>query len=189
MEADWEIEIGGDAPVIEADWPGFIDLRLGPERANQLPEGRRLPGLAEALIRLNATISPVWTSKCDVFELQEFDCDELDAEPGATHAWACYVDLLPRSDQQWTFPAKVVSDCKALCGRLHGIPLRNCRVDLVIRCVLIAPDVKNLGITAYLSACGATAGEASAVLQEAVSGFADAILPVAHTRSAASKLQ
>ena len=26
MEADWELEIGGDAPVIEADWPGFVDL-------------------------------------------------------------------------------------------------------------------------------------------------------------------
>ena len=27
MEADWEFEVGGEAPVIEASWEGFIDLR------------------------------------------------------------------------------------------------------------------------------------------------------------------
>ena len=40
MEADWEIEIGGDAPVIEAHWFGFVDLRIEPSRANELPETR-----------------------------------------------------------------------------------------------------------------------------------------------------
>jgi hypothetical protein len=30
MEADWEFEVGGDAPVIDALWPGFVDLRLSP---------------------------------------------------------------------------------------------------------------------------------------------------------------
>ena len=29
MEADWEVEVGGGAPVIEAFWPGFVDLRGG----------------------------------------------------------------------------------------------------------------------------------------------------------------
>jgi hypothetical protein len=28
LEADWEFEVGGDAPVIDALWPGFVDLRL-----------------------------------------------------------------------------------------------------------------------------------------------------------------
>ena len=41
MEADWEFEVGGDAPVIEACWEGFIDLRKTPERARQLPEAAR----------------------------------------------------------------------------------------------------------------------------------------------------
>ena len=43
MEADWEIEVGGKAPVIEARWPGFVDLRLHPERASQFPEAAELP--------------------------------------------------------------------------------------------------------------------------------------------------
>ena len=31
MEADWEFEVGGDAPVIEALWAGFVDLRSQPD--------------------------------------------------------------------------------------------------------------------------------------------------------------
>ena len=32
MEADWEVEIGGGAPVIDALWPGFVDLRAARAR-------------------------------------------------------------------------------------------------------------------------------------------------------------
>ena len=39
MEADWEFEVGGDAPVIEARWPGFVDLRRNPERAMEFAGG------------------------------------------------------------------------------------------------------------------------------------------------------
>src|SRR5208337_4431139 len=98
MEADWEFEVGGNAPVIETHWPGFVDLRQNPERARQLPEAAQLPGLAEVLAKLNAVDSPVWTSKCDVWphlEPDEFDPDELDAPPGCSYAMGCYIDLLP----------------------------------------------------------------------------------------------
>src|ERR1700691_2548698 len=108
MEADWEFEIGGDAPVIEAHWPRFVDLRIDPKQAGDLSEARELPGLADALARLNTTNSPVWTSKTDVFMPGAIDADELDATVDcAEHALSCYIDLLPRSDQQWVIPAKV----------------------------------------------------------------------------------
>jgi hypothetical protein len=53
MEADWEFEVGPDAaglaaPVIDALWPGFVDLRRAPELAWHLPEAAQLPALAEA---------------------------------------------------------------------------------------------------------------------------------------------
>ena len=38
MEADYEVEAGGEAPVIEALWPGFVDLRLQPERIGEIQE-------------------------------------------------------------------------------------------------------------------------------------------------------
>ena len=83
MEADWEVEIGGGAAVIEAEWPGFVDLRADAGRVVEIAEAAAFPPLAGLLLALNAAESPVWTSKCDLWE----------PEPGAR---AIYIDMLPR---------------------------------------------------------------------------------------------
>jgi hypothetical protein len=191
MEADWEFEVGGsapmdneeacetsiiDAPVIDALWPGFVDLRHNPECARQLAEAAELLGLAEALAMLNAAASPVWTSKCDVWpvvDFAEFDPDELDAPVEcAAHAMGCYIDLLPKGDGQWGLPDETAAACKRVCSVLHAIPLRCCRVDLVIRRAFLAPDVVGLGITAYLTSCGRSPAEAAETLHNALAAFA-----------------
>ena len=175
MEADWEIEIGGDAPVIDADWPEFVDLRRSPARVSEIAEARLQPGLAEALVRMNAAASPVRTCKTDVFVPERVDPDELDApHETANHAVACYIDLLMRSDQVWNTPPEAERACKQLCTRLHAIPLRRCRVDLVIRRAIVA-DANDLGVTVYLTACGQTLMDAKTRLQECLSAFADAV--------------
>jgi hypothetical protein len=189
MEADWEFEVGPDAaglaaPVIEARWAGFVDLEREPERVGELPEAAQLPGLAEALIRLNGAASSVWTSKCDVWpklEADEFDPDELDAPPGSSaHATGCYIDLLPKDERQWLQPETAAADCSELCRILRAIPLHCCRADLIIRRALIAAkpsdqDPMRLGVTAYLSACGASSPEAMQALQDALAALADAL--------------
>jgi len=177
MEADWEFELGGGAPIIEAHWPGFVDLREHPHRAAELTEARRLPGLADALARMNAPNSPVWTSKTDVFDPGPLDADEL----GATHeeaqyTVACYVDLLMRSDQVWNSPFKAEQSCRDLRNRLRKVPLRCCRIDLVIRRAHVDPDLNDLGATAYLAACGRCESDARACLAECLSAFAAAIM-------------
>ena len=189
MEADWEFEVGPEteslaaeglaAPVIEAHWPGFVDLRLAPARAWDLPETVHLPAVAEALAKLNSADSPVWTSKCDLWEhLQpdEFDPDELAAPPGcAAHAMGCYIDLLPKNDQQWPFPAMAATDCKRVCSLLRAIPLRCCRADLVIRRAFITPDLMELGITVYVTSCGESLAEAARTFQAALAAFTDVL--------------
>jgi hypothetical protein len=177
MEADWEMEIGGSAPVIDTSWTGFEDLRRSPERASALPETQELSGLAEALVRLNADTSSVWTSKCDVWELEELDPDELDAPIGsAVSGIACYIDLLPRRDGDWADPVQAEEWCKSICSSIRAIPLGSCRLDLIIRCAVIAPDDRNgLGVTAYLSACGPNRGAATVVLQSALAVFAGSV--------------
>jgi hypothetical protein len=179
MEADWEFEVGGDAPVIDALWPGFVDLRQSPERARQLPEASELPALAAALVRLNATDSPVWTSKCDVWlrlESEAYDPDELDAPPGcATHGMGCYIDLLPKGARQWLLPAHAAEECKLMCGRLRAVALRCSRVDMVIRRAFIHPESAGLGITAYLTACGESEAAAAVAFQLALEAFAGAL--------------
>jgi hypothetical protein len=187
MEADWEFEVGPDAaglaaPVIEAHWEGFVDLRSHPERARQLPQAAQFPALGETLARLNAADSLVWTSKCDYWphlEAGEFDPDEMDAPAGsATHAMGCYIDLLPTSGQQWALPAMAEKACKRICGLLHAVPLGCCRVDLVIRRAFITPDGMDLGITAYLTSRGESSAAATTTLEAALAAFTDALGPV-----------
>ena len=179
MEADWEFEVGGEGPVIEAHWPGFVDLRLNPAHAIQLPEAAGFPELAVALGKLNANVSPVWTSKCGVWTLSDpemFDPDEFDAAKGSTaHTNGCYIDLLPKSIEQWPSP-DMVADCgKAWCKQFRGVPQRCCRVDLIIRRAFITSGQFDLGVTAYLTACGEFATEANAVLRKATRPFADVL--------------
>lgn len=179
MEADWEFEVGGDAPVMEARWDGFVDLQRYPERAGHLPEAAQFRALGEALAKLNATDSPVWTSKCDYWphlEAGEFDPDELDAPPGCTtHATGCFIDLLPKSGQQWALPEMAEKACRRVCGLLIAAPLRCCRADLVIRRAIISPDVMELGITAYLTACGESQTAAAKTLEAVLAAFTDAL--------------
>ncbi len=179
MEADWEFDVGGDSSVIDARWAGLVDLRRTPERARELPETAEFPALAEALMRLNSPDSPVWSCKCDFWpwlEADEFDPDELDAPPGcAEHAMGCYIDLLPKSDGQWTNPEKIEKDCKRWRGLLRAVPLRGCRVDLVVRRSVLSAELTNLGITAYLTACGGSPAEAAQRLQAALAAFTDAL--------------
>jgi hypothetical protein len=190
MESDWEFEVGPDAaglaaPVIEARWAGFVDLERDPERAGHLPEAAQLPGLAEALVKLNATASPVWTSKCDVWprlEAGDFDPGELDAPSGCSaHAMGCYIDLLPRGDRQWTQPEMAADECKRVCGLLRAVPLRCCRADLVVRRAFVTPhpeerELARLGATAYLTSCGESSKDSAKTLRAALAAFADAFV-------------
>jgi hypothetical protein len=182
MEADWEFGVGGDAPVIEALWQGFVDLQRTPELAWHLPESARFPALAEALANLNDADSPIWTSKCDFWphlEPDEFDPDEMDAPPGrSTHAMGCYFDLLPKSGQLWAQPAMAEAVCKRLCGNLRAVPLVCCRTDLVIRRAFLTPERMDLGVTAYLTACGESPAASAQTLQAALAAFTDAILGI-----------
>jgi len=177
MEADWEFEVGGDAPIIEAHWSGFVDLRANSQHASALSECRDLPELADALIRLNAPDSPVWTSKIDVFTPDRIDPDEMAASScDAAHASTCYIDLLPRSDQIWDTPSKVERECRRICANLKVITLSRCRVDLVVRRAVEAGTC-DLGMTVYLTACGPTPADARERLAECLALVTDVIAP------------
>lgn len=179
MEADWEFEVDSDAPVIDACWPGLVDLRRAPELARQLPETAAFPALAEALMRLNGAESPVWSCKCDFWprlEAGEFDPDELDAPPGSSEqAMGCYIDLLAAREWQWTVPEVVEMACRRWRWLLRGVPLRGCRADLVVRRAVLSVERAELGVTAYLTACGASSAEAAQRLDAALVAFAEVL--------------
>jgi hypothetical protein len=176
MEADWEIEIGGEAPVIDAEWSGFVDLRADPARVVELIESRQLPTLARTLIKLNAPPSPMWTSKTDVFEPENIDPYEVDGtREDVKSALSCYIDLLAR-DQRWRKHSEVELECRRICDRLHGIKLRRCRVDLVIRRAHLRAQEVGFGLTAYLTGCGKDMDSAKGRLSECLEALAGVLV-------------
>lgn len=164
MEADWEVEIGGEAAVIEADWEGFIDLGRSPTSVDELSETRAFPPLGRALLQLNEASSPVWSSKCDFWP--RLKMEELDPfEIAATHeelsaAAGLYIDILPKIP--WEMLSSAEQACRSLCVRLHVLAFSCCRVDLIVRQAWTKIDATapTLGLTAYLTACGATENSA-----------------------------
>jgi hypothetical protein len=190
VEADWEVELGGGAPVIDACWPGFVDLQRTPEQARELAETLALPALAPALIRLNSVESQFFTVKCDVWPITEMDPLEFDAPlESAVHGLAIYIDLLPHDAQRWPDIEKATAWCKRFCAFLKAKPLRCCRADLIIRHAIRAPNLDAIGITAYLASCGPTAEVASAQLEAVLAVFADSVAAASSRGPAYSKLQ
>jgi hypothetical protein len=181
MEADWEVEIGGDAPVIETDWPGFIDLSAQPQRISDIAEAETFLPLAGLLSALNRESSQVWTSKCDVWEPQSL-------------ALACYIDLLPRKGKVFAQWQQAEFFCREIVACLQGVDLieqipdrslegtmqssPECSIALVVR-QAIAGQVVGFGITVYLSAIGASSAGATEALAYTMAAFADTLLSTA----------
>lgn len=182
MEADWEIEIGPDAPVIDALWSDFADLRIDPARASGLEEVRKFPALADILIRLNGWISPnrrvessFWTSKCDLWTPESVDPYELDASPAeSAAALACYIDLIPSDPGLAASLKELESSSRTIVTRLQAIPRRCCRVDLVLRRAMLG-EKEAFGITAYITACGPSPDATGQALHAALLGLVEAI--------------
>jgi hypothetical protein len=177
MEADWEVEIGGGAAVIDALWPGFVDLRNRPECVDEIAEAAAFPCLAKLLLVLNSPESPMWTSKCDVWE----------PEPAAQ---ASYIDMLPREGMVFGQWQHAEAFCREYVGRLKALALPecgpDCRIDLVIR-QAIAGEVDGFGVTAYLSVKDAL--QKDATMAALMAGFADALPRRKPPVTASSKLQ
>ena len=143
MEADWEIEIGGGAPVIDALWPGFVDLRKSPERIGEITEASQFPALAHLLEALNGADSPLWTAKCDIWkpeaaglcipatasmktkgqELIQSDLASLEALPpgDSLSVLACYIDLLPVESKVFVDWRQAENFCREWIARLGQI--------------------------------------------------------------------
>jgi hypothetical protein len=181
MDADWEVEIGGGAPVIEAHWAGFIDLRRHPERIGEIAEARAFPPLADLLIRLNSPGSPVWTSKCDVWNPE---ADGL----------ASYVDLIPCQESIFGEWQRCEGLCRALVehvrahtahaaeelpGRYpilvtHDEPGSGASITLVVR-QATAGQAEGFGITAYFSTETESSPSAGTAIADMMVAFSNAL--------------
>jgi hypothetical protein len=156
MEADWDVEIGPDAPSIEVPWEGFIDLRNDPCSAVLvISEAATHPPLRDALITMNSGESAILTSKCDAWWLkqEEIDVYEFDSRSeNVQFGFASYIDvLLINQDrfQSFEFHEDLV---RRITGELRATDLTDCRVDIVVRTATINCS-SGFGITIYAAGC------------------------------------
>jgi hypothetical protein len=113
MLAEWSVECAPEDPVLVVPWKypdgscAFIDLRANPYDFDHIPEAEQYPPLMQALRALNATRSPVFTVKCDVWPLDadgvaallhNLDTDHVDASTG----FASYIDMVARDRRLFT---------------------------------------------------------------------------------------
>ena len=172
MDIDWEVEIGGGAPVIEADWPGFVDLCRDPNLIHKIDEAAAFPPLAPLLLALNAADSPLWTAKCDLWE----------PEPSAL---AIYIDIFPRQGRVFPQWQQAEAFCREYIARLTSVTLTNSgdesAVTLVVRQAIVG-SLEGFAVTAYLSAKSNTTADAATALAAITTDFARA-LPTTPTGS------
>jgi hypothetical protein len=166
VEADWAAEIGPGLDWIDADWPGFVDLRLHPEAIHTIPEAAANLSLREVLASLNAADSPVFTSKCDVWALTaedidplEFDCSPDEAKTGT----ACWVDVIAVDRELFESFKRHEGWVRRVAERLRALPGSCGRADLVVRAA-VCGGREGFGVTVYAAGCGADTPAAQLVL-------------------------
>ena len=156
MEADFGVEIGPGLGVIDADWPGWVDLRVEPARVGEIAEAAEHAALREALEQLNGPESPVFTCKCDVWRLgadeidaDEFWCGAADALTGV----ASYVDVVARNAEVFGSFKEHESWARRAVEPLKAEAVSQGRADLVVRAA-VAGRREGFGITLYAAGCG-----------------------------------
>lgn len=170
MEADWSVEIGADLPVIAVPWEGFIDLRHAPSLANSLEETVAAPALARTLVTLNAAISSVFTSKCDLWLLTPDDIDPFEfgaSREQAQQGIACYVDVVARDAGVFESFAAHEAWVRGATAELREVELPQARVEYVVRASSLG-DFEGFAVTLYAAACAVKEADVKSIFHDAL---------------------
>lgn len=136
MQADFSVELGGDAPALEIPWRSagpqvsYYDLKNHPHLIQQIPEAVAYPELAAFLLRMNAAEFPMATAKCDVWLSNEVAPEE---EIFGDRKFVSYVDLVFVDEADRCSFQKHEEFSKELCRLLSHAPEIAAKVELVIR--------------------------------------------------------
>ena len=186
MDADWSVECGAEDPTIAVPWShaehgiAFVDLRLAPEKIEQLAEAQQHAALAEALRAWNQPAGPIFTAKCDLWS---YPAALFDAEDDARFAFAqaCYIDLLCAAEEEFSSFAQAEARVRQWSRAACTLPVDPARCEWVLRRAWMqnaspVPPVADedaqwragFATTLYVWGYGATEAEAAAVWAQAL---------------------
>lgn len=182
MLSEWSAECGADDPVVVVPWASpdgtlrWIDLRDDPDALDSISEADEFPALLSALRALNATRSPVFTSKCDAWAM---DADELTAmrmdllldDEVALAGFTSYIDLLPRDRAVLVSRPRIEAVLYRLERALHEQPFSLALVQSVLRPAVVELDgtvAEGYAVTLYVKGVGVDDNEAQQRWAEAL---------------------
>jgi len=136
MQADYSVELGGNAPALEIPWRSddphvrYYDLKKDPELLTQIPEAVAHPELGSFLSYMNGPGFPMATAKCDAWANSKVDPEE---EIFGDRKFVTYVDLIFVDERDRCSFEKHEAFAKELCRLLGHAPEIAATVELVIR--------------------------------------------------------
>jgi hypothetical protein len=185
MLTDWSALCSPEDPVLVVPWAdparktSFVDLRSNPYDFDAIPEAVHHPPLLHALRALNATRSPVFTAKCDVWQLApeeletlqlELDVDTNDALTGT----GSYIDLMFREKGTFTSSAQQQQWISRLLRLTAALDHPAVALECVLRPALLDLGIPQEGyaVSVYVKAVGPDHGRATEAWSQAL---ADAV--------------
>ena len=172
MFAEWTAACGADDPAMVVPWsdPGgtvrFLDLRAEPFDLGEVAEADQYPTLRRALRSLNASRSPVFTSKCDVWTLSPEDGGEkleslrleLDLEDDeVAFGLSSYIDVLWRERAVFASAHVATGRLARLARRAARLPHTEAAFEAVLRPAVVdlRGPLEGFGATLYVTAVAA----------------------------------
>ena len=189
MRGEWSAQCGADDPVLVVPWSDpddptgrchFVDLRENPYDLDLIPEAELHPPLMQALRALNGGRSPVFTAKCDAWEMNTEELSALQAELELTpedtpFGFMSYLDVLWRERALFVSLHHQQQRLDRLIRLLDAFEQPYAAAECVLRPALVdlAGPQEGFAVTLYVKALGTDAEEAyehwSAALEAVVS--------------------
>ena len=167
MLTDWSAQCSSEDPVLVVPWAdpagnaAFVDLRANPYDFDAIPEAMQYPALLQALRALNAFRSPVFTAKCDVWQLTAEELVAVQLELGAEAdeartGLASYIDLICRDRGTFTSAAQQQQLIARLLRQAAALEQPAALLECVLRPALVDMGTPQEGyaITLYVKAVG-----------------------------------
>lgn len=168
MLCEWIAECGEDAPSVVVPWSDsatglhWVDLRAEPYDIADITEAESYPALGRALRSLNATRSPLITSKCDAWTLDlddlaalrfELDLDETASLSGISG----YIDILWRDRTLFASAHHQQDLLDRLVRRTQRLEHPQAKAEFVLRPAVLdrANVLEGFATTIYVTAAGA----------------------------------
>lgn len=174
MMTEWSAECAADDPLIEVPWSSpegalqWIDLRTDPHAVDEITEADEHPSLLAALRALNASRSPVFTSKCDVWAMDEDELNAIRAEvllenDVAAAGVVSYVDIVFADRTTFASRHQAEQMMHRIDRMARDLPHSLATLEQVLRPAVTDLDGvrEGYGITLYVKGVGVDEAEAN----------------------------